>query len=72
MTSRSLLNLTLLAAVASLAAWVYFKPKPQNDSQEYRVSSQVAENVQGLRIERQGVEIVLQKIGENWHRSQIG
>ena len=66
MTSRSLLNLTLLAAVASLAAWVYFKPKPQNDSQEYRVSSQVAENVQGLRIERQGVEIVLQKIGENW------
>ena len=66
MTSRSLLNLTLLAAVASLASWVYFKPKPQNDSQEYRVSSQVAENVQGLRIERQGVEIVLQKIGENW------
>ena len=66
MTSRSLLNLTLLAAVASLAAWVYFKPKSQNDSQEYRVSSQVAENVQGLRIERQGVEIVLQKIGENW------
>ena len=66
MTSRSLLNLTMLAAVASLALWVYFKPKPQNDSQEYRVSSQVAENVQGLRIERQGVEIVLQKIGENW------
>ena len=66
MTSRSLLNLTMLAAVASLAVWVYFKPKPQNDSQEYRVSSQVAENVQGLRIERQGVEIVLQKIGENW------
>jgi hypothetical protein len=26
----------------------------------------VAENVQSLRIERQGVEIVLQKIGENW------
>lgn len=66
MTSRSLLNLTLLAAVASLAAWVYFKPKPQNDSQEYRVSSQAAENVQSLRIERQGVEIVLQKTGENW------
>ena len=66
MTSRSLLNLTMLAAVASLAVWVYFKPKPQNDSQEYRVSSQAAENVQNLRIERQGVEIVLQKIGENW------
>ena len=66
MTSRSLLNLTMLAAVASLAVWVYFKPKPQNDPQEYRVSSQVAENVQGLRIERQGVGIVLQKIGENW------
>ena len=66
MTSRSLLNLTMLAAVASLAVWVYFKPKPQNDPQEYRVSSQAAENVQSLRIERQGVEIVLQKIGENW------
>ena len=66
MTSRSLLNLTMLAAVASLAVWVYFKPKPQNDPQEYRVSSQAAENVQNLRIERQGVEIVLQKIGENW------
>ncbi len=66
MTSRSLLNLTMLAAVASLAVWVYFKPKPQNDPQEYKVSSQVAENVQSLRIERQGVEIVLQKIGENW------
>ena len=66
MTSRSLLNLTLLAAVASLAVWVYFKPKPQNDPQEYRVSSQAAENVQSLRIERQGVEIVLQKIGGNW------
>ena len=56
----------MLAAVASLAVWVYFKPKPQNDPQEYKVSSQVAENVQSLRIERQGVEIVLQKIGENW------
>ena len=66
MTSRSLLNLTMLAAVASLAVWVYFKPKPQNDPQEYKVSSQAAENVQSLRIERQGVEIVLQKIGENW------
>lgn len=66
MTSRSLLNLTMLAAVASLAVWIYFKPKPQNDSQEYRVSSQAAENVQSLRIERQGVGIVLQKIGENW------
>ena len=66
MTSRSLLNLTMLAAVASLAVWVYFKPKPQNDPQEYRVSSQAAENVQSLRIERQGVEIVLQKIGGNW------
>ena len=66
MTSRSLLNLTMLAAVASLAVWVYFKPKPQNDPQEYKVSSQVAENVQSLHIERQGVEIVLQKIGENW------
>ena len=67
MTSRSLLNLTMLAAVASLAVWVYFKPKPQNDPQEYKVSSQAAENVQSLRIERQGVEeIVLQKTGENW------
>ena len=66
MTSRSLLNLTMLAAVASLAVWVYFKPKPQNDPQEYKVSSQAAENVQSLRIERQGVGIVLQKIGENW------
>ncbi len=67
MTSRSLLNLTMLAAVASLAVWVYFKPKPQNDPQEYRISSQAAENVQSLRIERQGVEeIVLQKTGENW------
>ena len=66
MTSRSLLNLTMLAAVASLAVWVYFKPKPQNDPQEYKVSSRAAENVQSLRIERQGVEIVLQKIGENW------
>ena len=66
MTSRSLLNLTMLAAVASLAVWVYFKPKPQNDPQEYRISSQAAENVQSLRIERQGVEIVLQKTGESW------
>jgi len=60
MTSRSLLNLTLLVAVTSLAVWVYFKSKPPNDQLEYRISSLAAENVQSLRIERQGVEIVLQ------------
>jgi hypothetical protein len=66
MTSRSLLNLTLLVAVTSLAGWVYFKSKPQNDHPEYRTSSLVAENVHSLRIERQGVEIVLQKVEGHW------
>ena len=70
MTSRSLLNLVLLAAVMSLALWVYFKPKPQGDAQEYRVSSLMAEDAQSIRIEWQGLNIVLQKAGERWHLTQ--
>lgn len=70
MTSRSLLNLVLLAAVVSLALWVYFKPKPQGDTQEYRVSSLTAENAQSIRVEWQGLNIVLQKAGERWHLTQ--
>ncbi len=70
MTSRSLLNLVLLAAVVSLALWVYFKPKPQGDTQEYRVSSLSAENAQSIRVEWQGLNIVLQKAGERWHLMQ--
>jgi len=70
MTSRSLLNLVLLAAVVSLALWVYFKPKPQGDTQEYRVSSLSAENAQSIRVEWQGLNIVLQKAGERWHLTQ--
>lgn len=70
MTSRSLLNLALLAAVVGLALWVYFKPKPQGDTEEYRISSLLAENVQSLRIERQGMNIALQKLGERWHLTE--
>ena len=70
MTSRSLLNLALLVAVVGLALWVYFKPKPQGDTQEYRISSLLAENVQSLRVERQGMSIALQKLGERWHLVQ--
>ncbi|TSA53613.1 MAG: DUF4340 domain-containing protein [Nitrosomonadaceae bacterium] len=70
MTSRSLLNLVLLAAVVSLALWVYFKPKPQGDTQEYRVSSLSAENAQSIRVEWQGLNIMLQKVGERWHLTQ--
>ncbi|MEK6708068.1 MAG: DUF4340 domain-containing protein [Pseudomonadota bacterium] len=70
MTSRSLLNLVLFAAVVSLALWVYFKPKPQGDTQEYRVSLLLAENAQSIRVERQGMNIVLQKAGERWHLTQ--
>ncbi len=69
MTSRSLLNLALLAAVVGLALWVYFKPKPQ-DTQEYRISSLSAENVQSIRVERQGMSIALKKLGERWHLMQ--
>lgn len=70
MTSRSLLNLVLLAAVVSLALWVYFKPKPQGDTQEYRVASLAAEDAQSIRVEWQGLNIVLQKAGERWHLTQ--
>lgn len=70
MTSRSLLNLALFAAVVSLALWVYFKPKPQGDTQEYRISSLSAENAQSLRVERQGMSLALQKLGERWHLMQ--
>ena len=70
MTSRSLLNLVLLAAVVSLALWVYFKPKPQGDTEEYRISSLSAENAQSIRVEWQGLNIVLQKAGERWHLTQ--
>ena len=70
MTSRSLLNLALFAAVVGLALWVYFKPKPQGDTQEYRISSLTAENVQSLRIEWQGISLALQKLGERWHLTE--
>ena len=70
MTSRSLLNLVLLAAVVSLALWVYFKPKPQGDTQEYRISSLLAENVQSLRVERQRMSLALKKLGERWHLTE--
>jgi len=70
MISRSLLNLVLLAAVVSLALWIYFKPKPQGDTQEYRVSSLSAENAQSMRVEWQGLNILLQKVGERWHLTQ--
>ena len=70
MTSRSLLNLVLLVAVVSLVLWVYFKPKPQGDAQEYRVSSLSAEDAQSIRVEWQGLNIVLQKAGERWHLTQ--
>ena len=70
MTSRSLLNLALFAAVVSLALWVYFKPKPQGDTQEYRISSLTAENVQSLRVEWQGMSLALQKLGERWHLTE--
>ena len=70
MTSRSLLNLVLLAAVVGLALWVYFKPKPQGDTEEYRISSLLAENAQSIRVERQGMNIVLQKAGDRWHLTQ--
>ncbi|MDO8437925.1 MAG: DUF4340 domain-containing protein [Nitrosomonadaceae bacterium] len=70
MTSRSLLNLALLAAVVSLALWVYFKPKPQGDAEEYRISSLLAENAQSIRVERQGMSIALKKRGERWYLTQ--
>lgn len=70
MTSRSPLNLVLFAAVVSLALWVYFKPKLQGDTQEYRISSLSAENAQSLRVERQGMSLALQKLGERWHLMQ--
>lgn len=69
MTSRSLLNLTLLAAVIGLALWVYFKPKPQV-TQEYRISSLSAESVRSIRIERQGMSVVLEKLGDRWHLTE--
>ena len=70
MTSRSLLNLALFAAVVGLALWVYFKPKPQGDTQEYRISSLSAENVQSLRVERQRMSLALKKLGERWHLTE--
>ncbi len=69
MTSRSLLNLTLLAAVIGLALWVYFKPKPQV-TQEYRISSLPAESVRSIRIERQGMSVALKKLGDHWRLTE--
>ncbi len=69
MTSRSLLNLALFAAVVALALFVYFKSRPQH-LEEYKISSLMAEVVQSIRLERQDISIALKKLDGRWRLTE--
>lgn len=61
-----LLNAALLAAVAALAAFVYFKPKHE-ESATFPLSALKADEITLLRIERRSrPQIVLEKKGGQW------
>lgn len=61
-----LLNAALLAVIAALASFIYFKPK-QDDSGTYPLSMLKADEITRLRIERAArPPLVLKKTGRQW------
>ncbi len=66
MTRSRLLNAALLAAVAVLAAFIYFKPK-HDEPGTFPLSALRADEITTLRIERASrPQIVLEKTGGQW------
>lgn len=66
MTHHARLNLIMLATIAGLMVFIYFKPQSQ-DVQEYPISPGSLESVQNLRIVRQQQEIVLKRSDDRWY-----
>lgn len=66
MTHHARLNLIMLATIAGLMVFIYFKPQSQN-IQEYSISSGSVEAVRSLHIVRQQQEIELKRLDNRWH-----
>lgn len=67
MTHHARLNLIMLATIAGLMVFIYFKPQSQG-VQEYSISSGSVEAVRSLHIVRQQQEIELKRLDNNrWH-----
>lgn len=67
MTHHARLNLIMLATIAGLIVFIYFKPQSQG-VQEYSISSGSVEAVQSVHIVRQQQEIELKRLDNNrWH-----
>ncbi|WP_293008063.1 DUF4340 domain-containing protein [Nitrosomonas sp.] len=65
MTHHSRLNLIMLATIAGLVAFLYFRP--QSDAiQEYPISATTVESVQSVRILNKLQEIVLEQSNDQW------
>jgi len=66
MTHHARLNLIMIATIAGLAVFLYFRPQSPN-IHKYSLSTSPIEAVQSLRIVRQQQEITLQQLDDHWY-----